>query len=121
MQVGDSKVALNGLEMKILKYYDCHHIDVIFEDGTIVKNVSGSNFKRGCIKHPDINLNNRNARRKHIGEKNTNSQGYEMTIVEYRCSTDITVEFEDGFRRSGVQYSNFKAGMVERAIRSRDN
>ena len=31
-----------------------------------------------------------------IGETNTNKQGLEMKIIEYRGARDIDVEFEDG-------------------------
>lgn len=41
-------------------------------------------------------------------ESTINKQGVKMTIVEYRSSTDIDVEFEDGYILNNVRYDHFK-------------
>ena len=40
--------------MTIVEYKDKNHIDVIFEDGTIVQNKTYNNFKNGLIKNPNF-------------------------------------------------------------------
>ena len=42
----------SGYEMRILNYHSSTDVDVIFEDGTIVKNKIYSNFENGKITHP---------------------------------------------------------------------
>lgn len=47
-----------------------------------------------------------------IGETNTNKQGLEMKIIEYRGARDIDVEFEDGLIKR-TSYKEFKNGNVK--------
>lgn len=50
----------------------------------------------------------------HIGEENCNNFGTLMKIVEYKNSSDITVEFQDEYKfRKKTQYVNFKTGRVK--------
>lgn len=46
-----------------------------------------------------------------VGEQKKNNYGSLMTIVEYKNSKDITVEFEDGYRVK-AQYGQFKKGNI---------
>lgn len=41
-----------GVLQKIIKYQDAHNIDVEFEDGFILKNVSFTTYKSGYLGHP---------------------------------------------------------------------
>ena len=50
----ESIKANNGQYMTIIGYKDKNHIDVIFEDGTIVENKTYNNFKKGLIKNPNF-------------------------------------------------------------------
>ena len=52
-RVGESNIAKNGQSMTIIKYKSCYNIDIQLEDGTIVRNKSYSNFKKGLIKNPN--------------------------------------------------------------------
>lgn len=51
-KVGETNVAKNGLQMKIIAYRSDKDIDVQFENDIIVKNKSYLSFKRGTIKLP---------------------------------------------------------------------
>jgi hypothetical protein len=49
--IGETRNANNGQLMTIIAYRDCYDIDVMFEDGAIVRNKAYSNFKTGSIKN----------------------------------------------------------------------
>lgn len=51
-RTGETKTTRHGQVMTIIKYNNCHDIDVEFDDGTIVENVEYSNFVRDTIKNP---------------------------------------------------------------------
>ena len=50
-----------GDKMKIIKYDDSEHIDIEFEDGSILRNKRYNTFTTGSIKHPNYkkNINDR--------------------------------------------------------------
>ena len=48
-----------------------------------------------------------------IGEKNINSQGCMMTIIDYRKYEDIDVQFEDGSVSKNKSYGAFKKGEIK--------
>ena len=105
-RVGETNISNQGLKMTIIRYNGTRDIDVQFEDGTIVKHRTYGNFKKGEI----VNPSEYNSR---LGETNTNNdQGLKMTIIKYRNSTDIDVQFEDGTIVKHKTYSNFKIGAI---------
>ena len=55
------------------------------------------------------------------GETNINSQGLKMTIIKYNRSSDIDVEFEDGYISKNKRYDNFLKGMIENKNFPRSN
>ena len=50
----------------------------------------------------------RRQREERLYDRITNKQGVVMTIIEYRNSKDIDVEFEDGYILKNVRYDHFK-------------
>lgn len=48
-----------------------------------------------------------------IGEKNINSQGCIMTIIDYRKYEDIDVQFDDGTISRNKSYGSFKKGEIK--------
>lgn len=48
---GESSINSQGLKMKIIRYGNCEDVDVEFEDGITVKNMTYQNFKKGTIKN----------------------------------------------------------------------
>lgn len=44
----------NGLLAKIVNIKNSNNIDILFEDGALVKHKQLENFKIGCISHPDL-------------------------------------------------------------------
>lgn len=112
-RVGVKSTAKNGLEMTIIVYRNCNDVDVQFEDGTVVYNVSYGNFIKGKVKHPNINWQINNSKTKHIGESTTASNGQNMTIIEWKRTNNITVKFEDGTIVKNKQYSSFREGKIK--------
>lgn len=107
-RVGETTINNQGFKMTILNYRKNNDIDVVFEDGYISMNKSYYSFLKGSIK----NSNSKRLRTNRIGCKNINIQGLNMTIIKYNGSNDCTVQFEDGYVKSGVTYDNFKKGVV---------
>ena len=54
-RIGETLIAKNGQKMTIIAYRGYNHIDVQFEDGTIVTDRMYNNFKKREIKNPNLN------------------------------------------------------------------
>lgn len=104
-RVLETNIANNGQVMTIIEYRRNDDIDIQFEDGTIIKNRSYDNFKKGKIKFP--NIKNR------IEETNIASNEQTMTIIDYRNNQDIDIQFEDGTIVKNKTYNSFKLGNIK--------
>lgn len=113
-RVGETTTANNGLKATIIAYRGCQDIDIRFEDGTILT-CTYANFKEGRIGKRNV------VKRKaantitplHIGEsKIMKRSGMKATILAWRGSFDITIQFEDGVVLEGIGYVRFKNGTV---------
>ena len=107
-RLGQIGINNQGKKMIIIVYRKANDIDVQFEDGTIVKNKRYSNFIRGKMLYP---IKNR------IGEVKYNNQGFKMTIINYRDSNDIDIQFEDGVMVYHKYYVSFEKGEIKHPIR----
>lgn len=58
-RLGEKGFATCGESMSIIRYNSVHDVDIEFEDGTIVKNRSYKNFKKGRISHPKLSTSKR--------------------------------------------------------------
>ena len=47
----------------------------------------------------------------HTGETTIANNGMKMTIIAYRKTSDIDIQFEDGTIKKHITYSSFKKGM----------
>ena len=73
---------------------------------------------KGCrIQHPKNKIltsnNEHGLGRRVVGEKNIMVCGLEATIIAYRTSKDIDIQFEDGSVVCNKMYGNFKKGKIE--------
>ena len=109
-RVGETSVANNGMKMEIIDYRGVNDIDIQFEDGTIVTNKDYNNFKKGLIKNPNATKSNLKSR---VGETNVSKNGQKMTIIGYRNSNDIDIQFEDGTIVKSKPYISFKRGTIK--------
>lgn len=114
--LGQTKTMHCGDTATIIGYRKFNDIDIQFDDGTIVRHCSLSAFKGCRIQHPKykIVLNNDEAVGRHIiGESNMMSCGLEATIIAYRSSRDIDIQFSDGAIAANKNYGNFRKGKID--------
>lgn len=110
--IGETKVANNGLKMTIIAARTTCDIDIRFENGVIVEHKAYKEFKAGNIGCPNIGKYEDIAS-KRVGETNTANNGQKMTIIEYRTSEDIDIQFEDGTIVKHTRYRQFKQGRIK--------
>ena len=106
--IGETKLMNCGMKCTIIDYINSKNITVQFENKTIIKNKSYSNFKKSSI----ANLNLLKYNLKHINETKMMNCGMKATIIEYINANNITVQFEDGAVVKNKTYSNFKKGGI---------
>ena len=114
-------MARNGQMMEIIEYRSSGDIDVMFEDGTIVRERTYALFQNGEIKNPNIpvgsyaNVANKGIKNR-VGERYQTSYGmwsgmwYE--IVNYTNAQNIDVKFEDGVVLMHRSYFHAKNGKI---------
>ncbi len=108
----------NGQKAKIIAYRGSLDIDVEFEDGTIVCGKAYRDFMAGYIRNPNhlpVNPMAKQLRRnrtERYGETRTMNNGQTATIITYRSSLDIDVQFEDGYIAYSKTYNSFLRGTI---------
>ena len=110
--IGETNIAKNGLKMTIIAYKNIQDIDIQFEDGTIVYNKYYSSFRKGQIKHPDIDVRKVRAIAKHTNEVRTMNCGQKATIINYYSNNNIDIKFENGIINYNKSYSSFRNGTI---------
>ena len=102
-RLGEIKKNNDGCDMQIIEYNNRDDVLVKFLDkGGYEVRVPYSAFKNGNIRNWG----------KHLYEENYNKIGLKMTIVGYRKSSDIDVQFDDGTIKKST-YTNFKKGNIK--------
>lgn len=96
-----------GMKTTIIEYRNAHDIDIQFEDGTIVKNKEFKSFQKGEIMNTNISIKD-----KRIGTSLMMNCGMRATIIEYRNSCDIDIQFEDGTCIKHKRFENFQRGKI---------
>ena len=81
-------------------------ITIKFDDGTIKTGMQYSNFTTCRIGKKNHNKNDR------TGETSIMSNGQTATIIAYRSTKDIDVQFEDGYKKLHTFYTSFKKGHI---------
>lgn len=107
-KTGETIIAKNGLKMTIIVYRTVRDIDIQFEDGYVREHISYYNFLTGRIKHPDY----KGRLKSRLGESNVANNGMNMTIIAYRGTADLDIQFEDGIIVRNKSYTSFKAGEI---------
>ena len=108
-RMGETKTMNCGLSATIIAYRNAADIDIQFDNGQLVKGVSYKTFSEGHILPPN---NREEYIKSKIGEKNIARNGMEMTIIDYRDSNDVDVQFADGTIIYERQYRCFKNGTI---------
>ena len=109
-RLGESRIMHSGLSATIIEYRKSTDIDIQFSDGAIRQHVGYQEFKSGHISHPcnTLEANERNR----VGEKQTMKNGLIATLIAYRSSASVDVQFEDGTIILNKTYAEFNEGKV---------
>ena len=86
--------------MTLIEYRSASDIDVEFDDGVVRKHVTYNEFKKGSIRHP--NETNLAIAKQRLGETKMMNNKMNATIIAYRTSKDIDIQFEDGKRPNKI-------------------
>ena len=119
-RVGEERKHNNGQMMTIVAYRKSNDIDVLFEDGTLVKGVKYDSFFRGVLTNPALKkevqpkLSKKEQQRLlKVGEIHSSLNGMTVTIIRYENTNDVDVQFEDGVILKNVKYCKVKAGKLK--------
>ena len=107
--IGKTNMMKCGLSATLIEYRSNTDVDVQFDDGTIVYKRLYQDFVRGEIIHPNLKFDVN----KIIGQKQMMHCGEIATIIAYRKSDDIDVEFEDGTIVQHRSLSAFKGSRIQ--------
>ena len=111
IRIGETIKNCQGLNMKIINYNNSTNIDVVFDDGTIIKNRQYVSFKKGSILNPNFD-NSRKINR--VGEVKIMNNGESCKIINYKTAKDIDVEFiNTGEIVYNTKYQCFKNGEIK--------
>ena len=115
----------------ITAYRSQKDVDIQFEDGHIIESVSLIRVLNGSLLHPAVKEEQRLLKEKALEEEHSNRKdryknkyigmtkkmncGLNATIIDYNGCHDITIQFEDGYVRSGVRTDKFLSGKVARS------
>lgn len=111
-RVGETRVAKNGLKVSVIAYRSAEDIDVMFEDGYVVKNIPYRRFLKGEIKHPNFNTKKHKSEMIYLHEKRKMNNGLVAEIVRCNGKKDIDVIFENGNRVNNRTYYDFERGKI---------
>ncbi len=117
-RVGETTTAKCGMNMKIIAYRSSTDVDVEFEDGTVITNKSYNSFKKGTISNP--NCPYQKPVQDKTGTRGVGRNGMGMTIIAYRNTRDIDVQFDDGTIVEHKAYNNFRAGYIQHPGQSKN-
>lgn len=106
--IGETRTMNCGLKATIIAYRHASDIDVQFENKAIRKHMAKINFIRG-----EIAPTKDRTKTEYIKETRIMKCGLKATIIEYRNSCDIDVQFENGIIRQHMTMSSFKRGAIK--------
>ncbi len=106
--IGQRNQMKNGDWATIIEYNGTMNIRIQFDDTTEVDTQYGA-FKRGLVQKNKKTHHDKSRIGEHLKAKN----GQMMTIIAYRISNDIDVQFDDGTIVEHVTYGRFKSGSIK--------
>ena len=111
-RIGMTNVTKSGMKITIIEYRNSRDIDIQFEDGSIIKHKTYSAFCRGEFACPTRKYRIAKTKNIRIGETKIANNGMKVTIIAYRNSHDIDVQFEDGIVAKHKTYQSFSDGSI---------
>ena len=110
-RIGETNIATNGMQIRIIKYRNSDDVDIEFEDGVVVTHRAYRSFKTGKLAHPTKSRADY-IQESRIGQENTNYLGQHFKIIAYRDSCDLDVQFDNGAIIRHRKYFEFKTGKI---------
>ena len=111
--IGLRRLQNRGMFAEIISARDANHIDVRFDDGTIICNRKMGDFFNGNIGNPNLLPARKRKDKERIGMQRRMNDGNIGTIIAYRNAGDVDVDFGDGRVVKHKAYANFAAGSIK--------
>lgn len=112
-RLGETRIMNSGDKVTIVAYRKSNDIDVKFEDGTIYEHKTYQAFKHGLIREYSIS---KELKSKRIGETLRMDNGHDATIIDYKNTLDIKLQFDDGTIVDHKTYGNFKKRKISKDL-----
>lgn len=125
---GASNIQKDGHTATITAYRSYTDIDIRFEDGTSVENINVAKWRNGTIRHPStieeekrqreerlklaMEHKKPTAKDRYLGMTRKMNCGLSATVIEYKNSSSLTIQFENGVIRKDVRADHFNEGKV---------
>lgn len=106
--VGQNKVMKNGQKATVIRDNGHTDIDIEFEDGTVV-HTRRQSFRSGVVRNPNYS--------KMLNQATIDEAGRKMTIIGYRDSNDIDVQYDDGEIVRNTSLTRFNKGRVKNVMK----
>lgn len=110
-RIGVESISRDGKEARVVSYTTCENFIVRFNDGKEMRLKNWKQFMEGNFNYKKYFKTPRNSNER-IGEKKIMNNGMVATVMEYRGSHNVDIEFEDGEKRTGVSWRDFCTGNV---------
>lgn len=109
IRIGEVALSIEGEQIELVEYNSYNDITIKFPDGYTMSKVLYNKFKENKVsryKRSELQHKER------LGITNLMNNGLQATIITYRSSKNIDVEFEDGIVIKNVYWHNFVKGRV---------
>lgn len=111
--VGLEYTMKSGEVVTIIAARNYHDVDIQFADGAIITSIKKCRLHDGNVLHPSVALlRGDRAREKRLHETKMMKSKLRATIIAYRNSRDVDVEFEDGTIMQHQTYQSFQTGCL---------
>lgn len=110
-RIGTESISRDGKKAEVVSYTTCENFLVRFSDGKEIRLKNWKQFIEGKFNYETYFKLSRNSDER-TGERKIMNNGLAATVIEYRGSHDLAIEFEDGEKRTGVSWRDFCAGNV---------
>lgn len=105
-KTNEIRIMNNGQKATIVKYLNYKDIDVLMEDGRLLKHQHYEAYKKGILGCSPKKIDR-------LGEEHVMKNGQRAKIVGYRNTMDIDIAFEDGTVVQHKMYAAFLAGRIK--------
>lgn len=116
--IGETRIAKNGLKMKIVSWNSSHKIDIEFEDG-YRRSCNYTHFLDGKVAHPNITTSRCGysyQNKDRIGETKILNSGRQAEIIDYIDSRVVRVKIIDTGEVQTKTYEHFRRGCDVRKV-----